>query len=141
MLMISERSKKSAGQTKMAGFQIGARRTMPVGFEKAWQLLTSEKGLSLWLGKTGELELKKGAQYRLEDGTHGEVKVCEPLSHLRLTWHQSGWQRASTIQVRVIPRDERTVIAFHQEHLPGLLEREERRTFFLGVLDKLAGMI
>lgn len=36
-----------------------------------------------------------------------------------------------------MPSYERTVIAFHQEHLPGPGEREERRRHFVSALDAL----
>jgi hypothetical protein len=45
-----------------------------------------------------------------------------------------------TIQLRVIPKGERTVIAFHQEHPPGAVEREERRAHYRRVLDELERM-
>jgi len=53
----------------------------------------------------------------------------------RNEWQPLGWDRASTLQLRAIPKGDRAAIAFHQEHLPGAKEREERRTFFTSVLD------
>lgn len=125
------------GQTRDTGFQVGARRTFPVSLEVAWRWLISREGLELWLGSGPELELAEGVTYRLADGTSGEVRVLKPGSHLRLTWQPPGWPRASTIQVRVIQSGEKTVVAFHQEHLPGSKAREDRRVFFRGVLDLL----
>jgi hypothetical protein len=69
------------------------------------------------------------------------VRVYSHNSHLRITWQPQGWQRASTIQVRVIPKEDRTVIAFHQEHLPGAKEREERRAHYTSALDELERII
>lgn len=45
---------KMIGQTKTVGFQVGIRRTFPISQEKAWELVTSEDGLKLWLGKVTE---------------------------------------------------------------------------------------
>lgn len=132
---------RPTGLTKDTGFQIGVRRTLPIRLEAAWQLLTSGQGLKIWLGATAGLDFEKGATYQLEDGTVGEVRVFSPNSHLRLTWQPPGWPRASTIQLRVIPKDERTVIAFHQEHLPGAAEREERRAHYRAVLAELERMM
>lgn len=120
------------------GFQVGARRTFPVALGEAWEWLVSREGLQLWLGSGSEAELAEGMRYRLPDGTNGEVRVLKPGSHLRLTWQAPGWPRASTIQVRVIPSGEKTVVAFHQEHLPGPKERENRRVFFRRALDLIA---
>ncbi|MDH3944043.1 MAG: hypothetical protein OEV06_08125 [Anaerolineae bacterium] len=69
------------------------------------------------------------------------MRVFKPNSHLRLTHHPPGWPRPSTIQVRVIPSGDKTVIAFHQEHLPGPQERAQRRLHYHAALDKLADLI
>lgn len=130
------------GQTKDVGFQIGVRRTLPVPPGEAWARLTSPEWVRTWLGGDPGVELAKGAEYSLADGSRGEIRVCKPGSHLRLTWWPEGWPRASTVQVRVLPATgERTVFSFHQEHLPGPAEREERRAFYAGVLDALEAMI
>lgn len=133
--------KRPVGLTKDVGYQIGVRRTLSITYDEAWRLLTSNRGIPIWLGSTSEVELAKGVRYQLSDGTKGEVTVYAPASHLRLTWHPPDWQKASTIQLRVIPREARTVIAFHQEHLPDPKAREERRSFFTAALDELERVI
>ena len=132
---------RPVGQTKDAGWQIGVRRTLPIRHKKAWALITSPESLKIWLGAGADVALSEGGSYELPDGTHGEVRVWKPNSHLRITWQPKDWPRPSTIQVRAIPKDERTVIAFHQEHLPGAEEREARREFFTAVLDQLEKII
>jgi hypothetical protein len=54
-----------------------------------------------------------------------------------MTWQPYGWTRASTIQIRVLPKGDSTMIAFHQEHLPDAEAREQRREHFKNVLDAL----
>jgi len=140
---MSDPKEKPVGQTKETGWQIGVRRTLSLRSEDAWTLLTSRKGIEAWLGATSGIDFSAGATYALADGTAGEVRVFSANSHLRITWRPKNWPKASTIQVRVIPNNERCVIAFHQEHLPGPQEREERRAHFiqaLDVLQALAGM-
>jgi uncharacterized protein YndB with AHSA1/START domain len=102
-----------------------------------WRLLTSKKGVGIWLGKVTGMKFQKGEKYKLPDGTTGEVRVFSPGSHLRITWKPSDWGRVSTIQIRVIPKRERCVVAFHQEHLPGLDAREDRRRHYMASLDAL----
>lgn len=125
------------GKTRSTGFQIGVRRTLPVSPDKAWRLVTAAAGRKLWLGEGTGVRLAAGRSYRLADGSSGEVRVVRENSHLRLTWRPRGWERPSTIQVRVIPSGEKTVVAFHQEHLPGPEEREARRRHFAAALDAL----
>ena len=129
------------GQTKDVGFQIGVRRTLPVNCDEVWRLLTSKKGLQIWLGKGANIEWTKGKAYRLADGTLGEIRVFSPNSHLRITWQPADWPRPSTIQVRVLASKERTTVSFHQEHLPGANAREERRAHFAAAIDELERII
>ncbi len=105
--------KQPTGLTKDVGFQIGVRRTMPITYEDAWELLTSLEGLCIWLGPTKQLDVVEGASYELPDGSHGEVRVYAPNSHLRISRNPPGWRRPSTIQIRVSSKSDRTVIAFH----------------------------
>ncbi len=125
------------GKTKDVGWQIGVRRTLPIDCTQAWDLITSPKGIEIWLGSDTNLELSEGEVYHLGDGTSGEIRVFHPYSHLRMTWHPVDWASPSTMQIRIIPHDEKTVIAFHQEHLPGPEAREERHAFFTLALDRL----
>jgi uncharacterized protein YndB with AHSA1/START domain len=131
------KGKRVLGQTAGTGFQIGAQRTLPIPPDEAWELLISPEGVRAWLGGAAP-RWEKGEKYALKDGSGGEVRVFKPGSHLRMTWQPEGWPRTSTIQVRVMPKGEgKSVISFHQEHLPGAAEREDRRRFFDAALDAL----
>jgi uncharacterized protein YndB with AHSA1/START domain len=136
-MMMAERAERPVGLTKDTGYQIGARRTLPVDLDAAWRLVTSAEGIKVWLGEPVKLVFTAGDAYVLEDGSKGEIRVFKPGSHLRMTWHPPGWPRPSTIQVRVVASGEKTVIAFHQEHLPDEQAREARRAHFIAALDAL----
>ncbi|MDQ2807503.1 MAG: SRPBCC domain-containing protein [Chloroflexota bacterium] len=129
------------GQTRDVGFEIGARRTLPLAPDAAWRLLLSPAGLACWLGAGAALPLTPGTRYALADGAIGEVRVYQPGSHLRLTWQPPGWVRPSTVQVRVLPSGERTTIAFHQEHLPDAAARAARSAYYSAALDGLERLI
>jgi uncharacterized protein YndB with AHSA1/START domain len=132
------KGRRKTGETEDAGFQVGVQRTVHIPHERAWRLLTSPKGLRLWLGDMGKLKLKKGETYRAADGSKGEVRVVHREDRLRVTWHPEGWTRPSTIQVRVVPKGKKkTVITFHEEHLPGEEQREERRAHFKTALEAI----
>jgi uncharacterized protein YndB with AHSA1/START domain len=132
---------KPVGLTRDAGYQIGVRRTLQISASTAWRFLTSPDGVRLWLGETDVKDYSRGARYALPGGGSGEVRVFHPESHLRITWQPGDWPRASTIQLRVIPKGERCVIAFHQEHLPDGEARLQQREFFIGVLEKVRSLI
>ena len=127
--------KTPVGRTRDAGWQIGARRTFNVRIEDAWNWLTSSEGARAWLGEPQNLSFIKGEEYFLVDGSQGEVRVFKPNSHLRITYQPGYWPRASTIQVRVLDRKERTSIVFHEENLPNAEARQERRQHYFRALD------
>lgn len=132
------KGKRVLGQTAGTGFQVGVRRTVAAAPEDAWRLLTSAEGVRAWLGDVRGLRMEKGETYEAAGGAAGEVRVVKPDSHLRITWRPAEWARASTIQVRVMPAaGGKTVISFHEEHLPGAAEREARRAHFDAALDAL----
>lgn len=125
------------GQTKTAGFQIGVRRTFAISVEQAWNFLTSEEGQRIWLGDDCSLQLVEGATYITPNGTRGIVRVINPQVNLRLTWQPQGWAKASTIQIRTIPGNMKTVISFHQEGLPGSEERVAMHHYWKRVIAEL----
>jgi uncharacterized protein YndB with AHSA1/START domain len=125
------------GQTRDTGFQVGVRRTLPLSPEEAWRLVTSPAAVREWLGVGAGVEWERGRTYALADGAAGEVRVVKPGSHVRLTWRPAGWERASLIQVRVLPAAGGATVSFHQEHLPDAAARERRREHFAAALDAL----
>jgi len=118
------------GRTAAVGFEIGVSRTVPLPAHEAWRRLTARGGVRAWLGDAPSLRFEAGEQYRLSDGTTGEVRVFVPDDRLRITRRPDGWARASTIQIRVTPKGEKTAITFHEENLPSAEEREARRAHY-----------
>ncbi len=95
---------RPTGQTRDTGFQIGSRRTFNLPAQAAWGLVTSLEGVNLWLGPVSEFSFKKGASYKLRDGSGGEIRVFFPGSHLRLTWQPPAWPRAQPSSCGLFPR-------------------------------------
>jgi hypothetical protein len=85
----------------------------------------------------GEIKWEKGARYRLADGTSGEVRIYQPATHLRITRHPKSYPRPAVVQVRVIEKGQRAVMAFHEEHLPSAEQREERRQHYQRVFSMI----
>lgn len=132
-----KKGKRVLGQTSDGAFQVGVQRTLPLAHDAAWRLVTSPEGVRAWLGDAPGLALEKGAAYETKDGAAGEVRVAKPGSHLRITRRPPGWAKPSTIQVRVMPSGERTVLSFHEERLPGAAERNARRRHYEAAMDAL----
>ncbi|RWR04611.1 SRPBCC domain-containing protein [Siminovitchia fortis] len=128
---------KMIGQTKTVGFQVGIRRTFPISQEKAWELVTSEDGLKLWLGESDGITLQPGQKYITKTGA-GEIRVFKPLHQLRLTWQKEGWPKPSTVQVRIISKERnKATISFHQENLSDKNIREEMKEYWEKVLEAI----
>lgn len=125
------------GRTKSAGYQIVVRRTFPISQENVSEFVASQAGLANWLGKSEHFDLKPGGKYTSSTG-NGEFPIVKLHEQLRLTWKKSGWEKASTIQVRIIPKnDGKTTISFHQENLPDELARTEMKQHWEGVLERI----
>lgn len=127
LLTINKEAITLKGQTASAGFQIGVRRTFPISQEQAWDLLVSPEGLKLWLGDLSALELQVGQGYTTKEGISGELRVVKLFQQLRMTWQPRGWEKSSTLQIRIIPNPtnaDKTTISFHQEKLKDVYTRE-----------------
>jgi uncharacterized protein YndB with AHSA1/START domain len=132
------KGRRELGETAVAGFEIGAQKTVSVSKKMVWDLLIGSQGLRLWLGDTPDLKLIKGQKYRTAEGISGEFRVVEFVDHLRLTWQPADWAHPSTLQLRVISKGEsKTTIGFHQEKLPDAAAREQMRGRWKKVLKML----
>ena len=120
---------KQIGQTKDVGFQFGLQKTFPHEFEKMWDFMFSKNGLNTWLGELKE-ELKVKKTYKTKDGIEGLVRVFKPLSHIRINWKKKDWENMSTVQVRVIKKNDKSIISFHQEKLLNAEQRAEMKAYW-----------
>ncbi|MEU4311676.1 SRPBCC domain-containing protein [Nocardia sp. NPDC024068] len=124
------------GLTKDAGWQIGVARTLPHSPEVVWSYLTSTAGLACWLGPGAELDPEPGTQYRTGAGTTGEVRSFRPGDRIRLTYG------SSTVQLALTPASaDRTHLRFHQERLSSANQREQQRTHWQQVMDRVAAAL
>src|SRR5437879_5140119 len=78
--------RRVVGQTKSAGFQVGARRTFSIPAREAWEFLCSDEGLGIWLGAAPGLRLAVGESYAARDGATGVIRVINPGVNVRLSW-------------------------------------------------------
>lgn len=70
-----------AGEAKV----VRMARTYRTDATDLWDAITSPERISRWfLPVTGDL--RQGGTYQLEGNAGGEIRVCDPPSHLQLTW-------------------------------------------------------
>ncbi len=133
------RGRRVLGQTAGTGFQLGVQKTIPIGLDEAWTLLSSRKGVACWLGKVSRFSLAEGKKYCTDDGICGEIRVVKPHNRIRLTWNQSGMPRPATLQISLIETGEsKTSIRVHLEHLPSQEFREQMKSHWQKTLKALA---
>jgi hypothetical protein len=133
--------KTPVGKTKSQGWEIGVRRTFPIGTDKAWELLMAQPGLGYWLGHGVEPPFKKGDTYQTKEKTIGDIRSYSEGSLIRLTWQPTKWDFASTLQIRVAPAKKGSTISFHHDKLENGDHRQAMRAHWSDVLDKLENLL
>jgi hypothetical protein len=116
------------GMTKSQGWEIGVRRTLPISTDHAWNLLTTQPGLGVWLGNgIPENGFRKGATFTTDEGTQVEIRSYTEGSLIRMRWKPMMWDFESVLQIRVLPAKTGTTYGFHHEHLQDGDQREQMR--------------
>ncbi len=129
---------KPIGKTQDVGFQFGLQKTFPISEEKAWDFMFSEAGLKIWLGDL-EKALSLKENYKTKNGIEGFVRVFKPYSHIRMNWKKRDWENMSTVQVRVIGKDDNnTLISFHQEKMLDSNQRAEMKEYWNQKMDQIS---
>lgn len=132
---------KPVGQTKSQGWQIGVSRTLPIGLEKAWEMMLDTLGLPLAMLHPPKADSGEGTLFETEDATRIEIRSHEPYSLLRMKWKPKDWQSSSTLQIRVRPAKTGTTISIHHEWLQDAQQRESMRNHWTDALERLKSSI
>jgi len=107
------------GLTRDVGWQVGVRRTLPLGLDEAWGLITAPPWLKRWSGLSAL------------DGDDPAVRSFTPRKVVRVRSDRS------LVQLRVQPAASGTTVAFHEEHLPDEQTRSQRKCYWSQLLDDL----
>lgn len=129
----------------LSGYEVGISRTFPIPVQKAWELIASEAGLSIWLGLLVDGCIGMGESFKTQDGIIGIITVLAPGSHFRVAWRPEHWRYNSTLQVRVVGSKSKSagksVISFHHEKLPRAADRDAMKRHWQEKLSDLAEII
>jgi activator of HSP90 ATPase len=82
-------------------------------------------GLSYWFGRDDDATFKKGSTFQTHEGVTGQIVSFYNDGMIRMRWRSRGWDFDSTLQVRIIPSKEKSIISFHHEKLQSGQQREE----------------
>lgn len=127
------------GLTRDSGWQVGVRRTLPVPADLLWEWMLSKEGIEVWLGSGPDFQFQAGEEYLLDDGTTGRVRIFKINSHWRISRKPNDpqYNRPSVVQIRILDSGDKSVLAFHEEHLPSNNERQKRKTFYLRIIERI----
>lgn len=129
----------------LSGYEVGVSRTFPIPVHKAWELIASEEGLSIWLGALVEGNIGANESFKTRGEITGTITVLEPGSHFRMAWKPEYWRYNSTLQVRVTGSKSKSagksVISFHHEKLPRAADRDAMKRHWQEKLSELAEII
>lgn len=132
---------KSVGQTKGQGWEIGVRKTFPVGTGRLWEALMTQPGLGYWLSNGVDSDFQKGGTYKTTEGTTGDIRSFEAGSLIRMTWQPKDWNFASTLQIRVIPAKKGSTLSIHHEKLQDADQREAMRQHWSVVMARFGDLL
>lgn len=107
------------GQTKDAGWQVGARCTLSLELDQAWNLLTTPPWLQRWSGLT---VLDAGDPVVRSLTTRCVVRVRTPQS---------------LVQLRLLSAASGTTVAFHEDQLSDEQARSRRKNHWAQLLHDL----
>lgn len=123
--------KRTLGQTQDAGFEIGIQRTISIDSAELWEWLLSAEGAEVWLGIRTEIPARKGASFLSRDGSYEVRSIVEGRKiRLRKTYDNS----ASTIQLYLTPKKEKTALLVHHERLEDSTQREKMKRHWQNTL-------
>lgn len=129
----------------LSGYEVGVSRTFPIPMSKAWELVTSEQGLSAWLGEVEDGSIDVAETFKTKEGVTGSVTILEAGSHFRMAWKPQNWRHSTILQVRVTGSKSKTacksVISFHHEKLPRAIDRDAMKRRWEEKLYELAEII
>ncbi len=129
--------KKPVGLTDSQGWETGIRRTFSITPESAWEMLFTQPILGYWLDSDAGLPFEKNDTYTTSSGITIRVTSVTTGKVIRMKWQQAPGTDSSTLQIRVIPAKEKTIIAFHHEWLKNEEERIKMNDYWKRILDKI----
>lgn len=136
-----DRGRRVKGETKDAGFQVGVQRTLELPASDAWTLITGSEAREIWLGgSVPDLEFEPGARAETSDGHEIEIRSVKKPERIRLRWRPPRRPTATTLQLYLLGKGDRTALRFHQEHLANPDERERMKRHWTDVLGRLRSL-
>ena len=133
--------RRAEGQNGKGEYSVTATRTFPIGNKAAWKLLFAPEGLAAWLKPLSDFTLAPGEVFETEGGAYGEVRTMKAGVRARLKWNDPDFEKASVVQVYVVPRPaNKCIVAFMHEGILQARAQERLREYWKTALDELVAL-
>lgn len=130
--------RKLPGRNAKGLFSMTATKTFPVDQKTLWKILTSKEGSRLWLKPMSDVDFIPKSTYEVEGGIFGEIRTMRAPERMRMTWHDSDWDKATIIQIYVIPRPgKKSIIALQQDGITSSQLKDQLRAYWHDALNEL----
>lgn len=135
--------RRREGQDAKGNYMVTATKSLACHVSKTWKLLTTKKGVDIWMLPVSKVSIKPGAQFETTDGYFGEIRTMKVDRRVRMTWQDPLWDKPTTVELHLVPRpDDKSILVINHTGLKDLktkaLFRERWRTAIDAIAGKLA---
>lgn len=117
-------------------------KTYPVTAKKAWEVLSSPEGISIWLGSVSNFDLEPKARFETDDGIFGEIRTMVRGKRLRMTWQESDWEKHTVLQIYIWDRPgKKSMIGFMHEGIKSGRQKMQIKDRWLQVCENLSPLL
>lgn len=115
-------------------------KTIPISAVKLWKWLISDEGMAFWLKPLSQLSMKPKATYEIAGGIFGEIRTLKAPERIRMTWQDTDWEKATTLQVFIVPRSKNEcLLVFNHDDIPNPKLKEGLRAYWRSIIDGISG--
>lgn len=111
--------RKGLNRNEKGEWSLTSTKSFKLSATKLWKMICAESGLKIWLKPLSHVKLAPGEMFETEDGYFGELRTRKQNRHLRLTWQDPEWTRASSLTVFLVSRPkESAILVFTHTRIP-----------------------
>jgi uncharacterized protein YndB with AHSA1/START domain len=134
--------KKIEGRNDKGEYSMAATKTFPIDQKSAWKILTSKRGIDVWLRPLSQMEIKPKRTFETENGVFGEVRTLKAPHRIRIRWNDTDWEKPSSVMIVIIFRPaKKCVVAIQHEKLTSNRIKTQMREHWKNVLNELTSIL
>lgn len=120
--------KRIDGQNQKGLYSVTTTKTMPKDQKTLWKIMSSNKGLNIWLKPMSEITFAPKNSFEIEGGIFGEIRTMKSPERVRFSWKDEDWEKSTFVQMMVHPRPKgKSMLMFMHDSIKTERIREEMR--------------